>query len=78
VPAHQGYIVITVCRGLYGLAAGLTTKENAAARAASQFPDWADLITEALEQYRADLKEPHWATVEFVDYALTEADGLEN
>jgi len=78
VPAHQGYIVVTVCRSLYGLATGeLTTKENAVTWAADEFPDWADFITEALEQYRADLTEPHRATVEFVDYALTEADLLE-
>jgi aminoglycoside adenylyltransferase-like protein len=32
VPAHQGYIVMTICRALYSLATGeQTTKEEAAA-----------------------------------------------
>lgn len=78
VPARQGYIVVTVCRALYGLATGeLTTKENAVAWAAERFPDRADFITEALKRYRADPTEPHRATIEFVDFALTDADRLE-
>jgi hypothetical protein len=77
-PTRQGYIVVTVCRALYGLATGeLTTKENAVAWAAERFPDRADFITEALKRYRADPTEPHRATIEFVDFALTDADRLE-
>jgi Aminoglycoside adenylyltransferase, C-terminal domain len=79
VPAHQGYIVVTVCRALYGLATGeLTTKDNAVAWAAERFPDRADFVTEALEQYRADVAEPHRATIEFVEFALTKAERLES
>ena len=70
---------MTVCRALYGLAAGegSPTQEFFLAWAAERFPDRADFITEALKRYRADPTEPHRATIEFVDFALTDADRLE-
>ncbi len=74
VPAHQGYIVVTLCRALYGLATGeQATKEEAAHWAAAQFPDWAPFIEEALAKYRADVTVAHQTTIRFVDYAVDEA-----
>ena len=74
LPAHQGYIVVTVCRALYTLETGQqTTKEAAAAWAAARYPEWAAFITDALAAYRADLAERHAATIAFVDFAKAEA-----
>lgn len=74
VPAHQGYIVVTICRALYALSTGdQTSKEEAVAWAAERFPAWSDFVNDALAQYRADLTEQHAATVAFVDYAASEA-----
>ena len=57
VPAHRGYVVVTLCRALYGLATGeQATKEEAASWAAERFPDWAPFIREALAMYRADVR----------------------
>jgi Domain of unknown function (DUF4111)/Nucleotidyltransferase domain len=73
VPAHQGYIVVTVCRALYALENGeQTTKEEAAAWAAARYPEWADFIRQALAVYRSDLAGPHARTIAFVDFAAQE------
>ena len=78
VPAHQGYIVATICRALYSLSTGdQTSKEEAVAWAAERFPAWSDFVNDALAQYRADLTEQHMATVAFVDYAVIEAHRLD-
>jgi len=78
VPAHQGYIVVTVCRALYALSTGdQTSKEEAVAWAAERFPAWSDLVNDALAQHRADLREQHMATVAFVDYAASESHRLD-
>ena len=75
VPAHQGYIVATVCRALYALATGeQTSKENAVKWAAEQLPESATFISEAYGWYSADLSGPHKATIQFVDQALVEAE----
>jgi predicted nucleotidyltransferase len=74
VPAHQGYIVVTVCRALNTLASGeRVSKEDAVAWAVGEYPEWASFIEEALAVYRADRSEPHNATIRFVDYAATSA-----
>ena len=74
VPAQQGYIVVTICRALYGLETGeLTSKEAAAAWAANEFPEWSSFIHHALAAHRADPREPHAATVRFVDFAVEAA-----
>ena len=74
VPAHQGYIVVTLCRALYGLSTGeQATKEEATAWAAGHFPEWAPFIEEALAVYRADVNERHERVIRFVDYAVQEA-----
>jgi hypothetical protein len=74
VPAHQGYIVATVCRALYTLATGeQTSKEQAAAWAAERFPESAKFIEEALRRYLADVSEPHRETIQFVDQAVASA-----
>jgi Aminoglycoside adenylyltransferase, C-terminal domain len=68
--AYQGYIVLGVCRALYGLETGRsTTKEGAASWAAARFPEWADFIRQALAWNRADLSEPHNTTIRFVSFA---------
>ena len=78
VPAHQGYIVVTICRALYTLSTGeQTSKEEAVAWAAERFPAWSDFVNDALAQYRADLTEQHMATVAFVDSAASEARRLD-
>lgn len=78
VSAHQGYIVVTICRALYALSTGeQTSKEEAVAWAAERFPDWSGFVNDALAQYRADLTERHMATVAFVDYAASEARRLD-
>ena len=78
VPAHQGYIVVTICRALHTLSTGeQTSKEEAVAWAAERFPAWSDFVNDALAQYRADLTEQHMATVAFVDYAASEARRLD-
>jgi hypothetical protein len=72
VPAHQGYIVVTLCRALYGLETGdQTTKENAVAWAAERFPEHADFVRKALAQYRADPAPAHEAVIRFADEALS-------
>ena len=74
VPAHQGYIVVTVCRALHLLETGKqATKEDAAAWAAERYPAWAALIDNALRHYRADVHGPHEETIRFVDDAVSEA-----
>ncbi len=78
VPAHQGYIVVTLCRALYGLETGeQTTKENAVAWAAERYPERADFVRDALARYRADLTPDHEAVIRFADEALAEARRLE-
>ena len=75
---YQGYIVLVLCRALYGLATGKqTTKEDAAAWAAERFPEWAVFIKEALVWHRANLSEPHATTIRFVDFALDDADRMQ-
>jgi predicted nucleotidyltransferase len=70
VPAAQGYVVVTVCRALYALATGeQASKEEAAAWAAAQYPDWATFIEEALAAHRADVRPRHEATIRFVEQA---------
>jgi hypothetical protein len=78
VPAHQGYIVVTICRALYALSTGeQTSKEDAVAWAAERSPAWSDFVNDALAQYRADLTKQHTATIAFVDYAASEARRLD-
>ena len=78
VPAHQGYIVVTLCRALYGLETGeQTTKENAVAWAAERYPDRATFLWEALARYRADLRPDHEAVIRFADDALAEGRRLQ-
>jgi hypothetical protein len=68
--AYQGYIVLAVCRALYGLETGsTTTKEGAARWAENRFPEWSDFIGQALMWHRSDLTEPHGTTIRFVDHA---------
>jgi predicted nucleotidyltransferase len=75
VPAHQGYVVVTLCRALYALETGeQATKETAAAWAAAKFPEWSTFINSALTQYRADVHGPHRRVIEFTDHAVAEAD----
>jgi aminoglycoside adenylyltransferase-like protein len=77
VPAHQGYVVMTLCRALYALATGeQTTKEEAAAWAAVRYPEWSSFINEARARYRADVHDSHHALISFTDHAVAEADGL--
>jgi len=77
VPAHQGYVVMTLCRALYALATGeQTTKEDAAAWAAATYPEWSSYINEARVTYRADVHDQHDALISFTDNAVSEADGL--
>ena len=60
VPAQQGYIVATVCRGLYSLATGeVTSKEAAITWYAERHPDEADLVWATYRAYRADVRGPH-------------------
>jgi hypothetical protein len=74
VPAHQGYVVVTVCRALHVLETGTqTSKEDAARWAAERYPAWAPFIERALRQYRADVRGPHEETIRFVDEAVAEA-----
>lgn len=77
VPAHQGYVVMTLCRALYALATGeQTTKDEAAAWAAARYPEWSSYINEARATYRADVHDQHDALISFTDHAVSEADGL--
>jgi predicted nucleotidyltransferase len=74
VPAHRGYVVVTVCRALYALATGeQTSKEEAAAWAAGRYPEWGALIRQALADHRADVRAPHEAAMRFVDFAADSA-----
>jgi len=77
VPAHQGYVVMTLCRALYALATGeQTTKEEAAAWAAARYPEWSSFISEAQATYRADVHDSHDALIAFTDHAVAQADDL--
>jgi predicted nucleotidyltransferase len=74
VPAVQGYIAVTLCRALYGLATGeQTTKENAVSWASERYPEWARFLDDALTAHRADVSEAHQATIRFVDEAFADA-----
>lgn len=77
---YQGYLVVTMCRGLYGLSEGRqTTKEQSASWAAERFPQWAAFIRDALARHRSEFCEgsdnaaPYPETVRFVDFALQNA-----
>jgi predicted nucleotidyltransferase len=75
VPAHQGYVVMTICRALYSLATGeQTTKGEAAAWAAARYPEWSSFISEAEKRYRADVRDSHDALISFTDHAVAQAD----
>ena len=75
VPARQGYIAATVCRGLYSLATGeQTSKEKAIAWVAERRPEIADYLWSAYGAYRADVREPHERLVRFVESALSEVE----
>jgi hypothetical protein len=75
VPAHQGYVVMTLCRALYALATGKqATKEEAATWAAARYPEWSRFISEAHATYRADVRDSHHALISFTDYAVARAD----
>jgi predicted nucleotidyltransferase len=77
VPAHQGYVVMTICRALYSLATGeQTTKETAAAWAAARYPEWSSFISLAQQRYRADVRDSHDALISFTDHAVAQADDL--
>jgi predicted nucleotidyltransferase len=68
VPAHQGYVVVTLCRALYALDTGeQATKEEAVAWAAATFPEWSTFIEDALAEYRADVQPAHAELVAFTD-----------
>ena len=78
VPAHQGYVVVTLCRALYALATGeQTDKETAVAWAATRLPQSAAFIEEALATYRADVHESHQALIAFADHVLADAERLD-
>lgn len=78
VPARQGYIAATVCRGLYSLATGeLTSKEKAIAWVAGRRPELADFLWSAYNAYRVDVREPHERLTRFVDSALSEPERAE-
>ena len=75
VPAHQGYVVMTLCRALYALATGKqATKEEAATWAAARYPEWSRFISETHATYRADVRDSHHALISFTDYAVAQAD----
>ena len=75
VPAHQGYIVVTLCRALYGLTTGKqTSKEGAVAWVAERFPTWDAFVTDALARHRADPIPLHEATIQFVDDVIAKAE----
>ena len=75
VPAHQGYVVMTLCRALYALATGeQATKEEAATWAAARYPEWSSFISEAHATYRADVRDSHHDLISFTDYAVAQAD----
>jgi hypothetical protein len=77
VPAHQGYVVMTICRALYSLATGeQTTKEEAAAWAAARYPEWSSFVSEAQQRYRADVRDSHHALISFTEHAVAQADDL--
>jgi hypothetical protein len=77
VPAHQGYIVASVCRALYTLATGeQTSKESAVAWFAGQHPEWATFVRDAYRAYRADLDAPHQKLIRFVDEAVADASTI--
>jgi len=76
VPAYQGYIVATVCRGFYSLATGeQISKEGAIAWYAERHPDEADFVWSAYEAYRADVHGPRQRLIGFVDAAVGAAVG---
>jgi predicted nucleotidyltransferase len=75
VPAHQGYIAATVCRGLYALEMGeQTSKEKAIAWVAERRPELADYLWSAYSAYRADVNEPHGRLMDFVESAMRELE----
>ncbi len=75
VPAHQGYVVMTLCRALYALATGeQATKEEAATWVAARYPEWSRFISEAHATYRADVRDSHHDLISFTDYAVAQAD----
>ena len=75
VPAHQEYVVMTLCRALHALATGKqATKEEAATWAAARYPEWSRFISEAHATYRADVRDSHHDLISFTDYAVAQAD----
>ena len=79
VPAQQGYIVATVCRGLYSLATGnVTSKAKAIEWMVEQRPDLADYLRSTYAAYRADVRAPHARLIAFVDDATATLDSHDN
>lgn len=73
VPVQQAYIVLTLCRALHALATGeAASKQGAAAWTVERYPQWAELVTEALATYRTDLDVRQRALLRFVDFAAAE------
>ncbi|MDQ4100087.1 MAG: DUF4111 domain-containing protein [Chloroflexota bacterium] len=75
-PKSQAYITLTMCRALYTKLRGTSVSKRAAAHwAMTQFPDWSQLIEEALTWYEArqepavDLAATRAATLRFADFA---------
>lgn len=69
----QRYVVLTMCRGLYGLSHGRqASKKQAALWAQNEFPEWAAIIERVLTAANDDpaSEGDHEDTAQFVDFAL--------
>lgn len=76
---YQSYIILSLCRSIYVFAhGGQVSKIQAAKWAVEQFPDWAELILDALSWKgspdKSDSPETRARTEEFVRFVLAEAD----
>ncbi len=76
-PANQGYIILTMCRGLYASKFGeQVSKKKAAEWVSSEFPEWSILINNAIKwrqewrNQKSDGEDAFPETKRFVNFAI--------
>jgi predicted nucleotidyltransferase len=73
-PGFHVYAVLTICRALYACRHGQQlSKAQAAQWAAREFPEWARVITDALEWRESPATAPAPNAIDFVKFAVQKA-----
>lgn len=78
---YQSYVVMSLCRGMCALASGKQVSKFAGAKwAADRYPEWAQLISDAVDWHghldKSDSPETRKMVVGFAEFVATEAPKL--